>query len=333
MANVSKLLLIMYGIIRYHPVSPRNVTRRCESKWAWYVWFCMYEVVGFVGFGYCLVIHDLFINASFWFWHCSFPQPIDHYWSHWHRRWWTLILLSACWMHKRDAYWPTLCTMRVPMAARTWEEDGGSTNRINILLIGNSGRTGLQCLCSSWKGRSWFMDSLGLIGLAMMGNYCCTWPEARAKQTWARHLNFFSSVVCGFGSGTTFAQQQLFCTTYLAEVCVFSPRPLHMYTHVFAFTKCQPIAFINHAFNISFILHTFTVLTVLSFLRSGFFPGRQSAVDIICWGLCAAIWCWDWRLLGDLWSKDHGRCLGNESARQPNGVGRVGPVSYGRWLH
>ena len=71
----------------------------------------------------------------------------------------------------------------------------------------------------------------------------------------------------------------------------------------------------NHSFNLSFILHAFTVLTVFSFLRSGIFPRRQSAVDIICWGLCAAIWCWDWRLLGDLWSKDHGRCLGNKSAR------------------
>ncbi len=57
-----------------------------------------------------------------------------------------------------------------------------------------------KCFCSSWKGRSWFIHSLGLIGLAMMDKYYCTWPEARAKQTWAwaKHLNFFSSVVTCF---------------------------------------------------------------------------------------------------------------------------------------
>ena len=92
----------------------------CLILYVWSCWICWIRLL----FGDSQSIFSMFffLMGAIDFDTFLSPQPNDHYWSHWHRRWWTHILLSACWMHKRDAYWPTSCIMRVPMAARTWEE-------------------------------------------------------------------------------------------------------------------------------------------------------------------------------------------------------------------
>lgn len=112
----------------------------------WYVWFCMYEVVGFVGFGYCLVIHNLFFRCFFFKWELLiltlfFPpslmiitDPIDIAGDG----------LTFCCR-------PVGCTNgmltdqpRASCVSRWQLGPGRSTHRVNILLIGNSGGPGLQ---------------------------------------------------------------------------------------------------------------------------------------------------------------------------------------------
>ena len=148
MATVSKLLLIMYGIFRYHPVSPRNVTRRCEFKWAWYDG--MFDFV-------CMKLLDLLDSAIVWW--------FTIYFFHVFFKWELLILtlffppslmiitdpigiagdgLTFCCR-------PVGCTNgmltdqpRASCVSRWQLGPGRSTHRVNILLIENSGCPGLQ---------------------------------------------------------------------------------------------------------------------------------------------------------------------------------------------